>query len=295
MKNFFLVLFTSTFMNLVYAQELSFSELGSYPAQCRMFSDQNGNGLVYASATGGTPDYTCHWENLETGETAGTCTWGGLNPGNYRITITDDAGDVIIETLTLDSLNPVASFDVISDDLILVPEGYVGFAPITVQFNNTSENFYDPLDPLSDTSFFWNFRYPTDSWTFTNSNDPITNTYTYGGEFDVCLVTYNPNNCADTACVSIGLFGTMAGIKDSEYTSKFKLIPHSNANQISIVNSGINEPFALAIYNTSGQLIIQKNINEPVITLPFNHPKGIYFYELTDSKSERMTTGKFNY
>jgi len=48
-----------------------------------LFDFQSGNGVVFAAATGGVPDYTYLWTNLETGDTEDNTTWGGLNPGNY--------------------------------------------------------------------------------------------------------------------------------------------------------------------------------------------------------------------
>lgn len=65
--------------------EMIFSELGKTPAMCRLYGYQSGNGVVFAAVTGGTPDYTYLWENLETGATTASSTWGGLNPETTKL------------------------------------------------------------------------------------------------------------------------------------------------------------------------------------------------------------------
>jgi hypothetical protein len=49
---------------ITYPDSLYFVELGTEPAYCRLFSYQSGNGVVYAAAAGGNPDYTYLWTNL---------------------------------------------------------------------------------------------------------------------------------------------------------------------------------------------------------------------------------------
>ena len=64
---------------IVEPDPLVFSEFGFDPAYCRLYGYQNGNGVAFGAATGGTPDYDYLWTNLDNGATSINSTWGGLN------------------------------------------------------------------------------------------------------------------------------------------------------------------------------------------------------------------------
>lgn len=180
-------------------EELVFSELGSESAWCRLFGYQNGNGVVFASASGGVADYHYDWINLETGDTTDNSTWGGLNPGLYEITITDNNGCQLVETIELDSLNPVADFVIVSDQL---DENCEGTEVVIANFINQSINFTNPYDP--DTTFLWNLNYPHANWIISHDiNDQIDTGYVGEAVYKVCLVALNQNGCADTLCKEI--------------------------------------------------------------------------------------------
>ncbi|MGB1104200.1 MAG: PKD domain-containing protein [Crocinitomicaceae bacterium] len=186
---------------------LYFSEFGSEPAYCRLFGYQSGNGVVYAGATGGTPTYEYRWENQETGDAYPNTTWGGLNPGTYVCYVTDDNGCTLERTIELDSLNPIADFNVISDEL---NEDLMGTGPVTAVSENQSLYFANPFNPEADTTFFWNLD-------TLNADDQITHDYffmpdtvynTKGQTYEVvvCLTAYNKNGCSDTECKIITIF-----------------------------------------------------------------------------------------
>lgn len=183
---------------------IDFSEFGFDPAYCRLYDYQNGNGQVYAAAIGGVPDYDYLWTNLATGETVPNSTWGGLNPGDYEITVTDDVGCVMKRTITVDSLNPIADFTVSSDQL---NADLNGTETVFATFTNTSINFANPLNPLADTTFFWNFNYDNTGWILSESFEETFDTL-YNGEevYTVCLVAMNKNGCTDTTCKDITVF-----------------------------------------------------------------------------------------
>lgn len=183
--------------------ELVFEEFGSDPAYCRLFSFQSGNGVVFASASGGTPDYTYEWENQTTGATTNNTTWGGLNPATYCMTVTDDLGCTLVQCLELDSVSPIAEFTVLSAELDANCEGT---APVTVQFTNQSQYFANPNNPNADTTFFWNLdhqTYPTNWWISHDVNETADTVYTGEKIFEVCLVAINKNGCTDTTCKDI--------------------------------------------------------------------------------------------
>lgn len=183
--------------------ELIFAEFGSDPAYCRQFNYQNGNGVVFAAATGGTPHYDYQWTHLETGTTTDNSTWGGLNPGTYEIVVTDQNGCILTDIIQLDSLNPVADFDITIDQ---IPTDCDAIVPVDVTFTNTSYNFADPNDPDNDTTFFNNFGDPTsdENWAITHEF-PATYeaTYTESGAHEVCLAVINKNGCVDTTCKTL--------------------------------------------------------------------------------------------
>ncbi|MCB9222641.1 MAG: gliding motility-associated C-terminal domain-containing protein [Crocinitomicaceae bacterium] len=181
--------------------ELKFAQLGTEPAYCRLYSYQNGNGQVYASATGGTPDYTYQWMDMTTGNVSSNTTWGGRNPGLYQITMTDALGCTLVQTIQLDSVNPVAAFTPTSADFTSPLEGT---SPVHVEFTNQSQYFANPLNPAADTTFYWNLDTSNTGWFVTHDYyTPIDTTYTGEYIYDVCLVAINKNGCTDTACAQI--------------------------------------------------------------------------------------------
>ena len=178
--------------------ELVFSEFGKDPAYCRLFGYQSGNGVVFAAAIGGTPDYDYLWENLDNGETSVNSTWGGLNPGNYRMTVTDANGCQLIQTVLLDSLNPISQFTVTIDQLKTDCDAVV---PVDINFTNQSLNYANPNDPFADTTFLWNFNYDINPWVISHDiNESYDITFTQSGTYDICLIALNKNGCKDTSC-----------------------------------------------------------------------------------------------
>lgn len=181
--------------------EIVLSEFGMEPAYCRLHEYQSGNGVVYAAATAGTPDYDYLWTNLETGETFNNTTWGGRNPGQYQIRVTDNNGCELIKIMQLDSVNPIAAFTVLSDQLNTDLEGT---ELVVAQFVNESEYFANPFNPTSDTTFFWNLDHPSADWIISHDYGELIDA-SYVGEaiYEVCLVAINKNGCTDTTCKEI--------------------------------------------------------------------------------------------
>ncbi|MFT5822944.1 MAG: gliding motility-associated-like protein [Crocinitomix sp.] len=214
--------------------EMILAEFGFEHAYCRLHEYQNGNGVVFGAAAGGTPDYSYIWTNLDNGDVSINSTWGGLNPGNYELTATDANGCVLTQALFLDSLNPIASFTVNSDQL---NEDCQGTATVEVEFINTSINFANPNNPGADTTFFWNLDNPIADWQVSHDISEIFDTvYTPRGAtyyVNVCLVVLNKNGCTDTACKVITIYEPIVfdpvnifspngdGIND-EFTFEFK-------------------------------------------------------------------------
>ncbi|MBL7898418.1 MAG: gliding motility-associated C-terminal domain-containing protein, partial [Crocinitomicaceae bacterium] len=109
-------------------------------------------------------------------------------------------GCTLVQTIELDSVNPIAAFDVISAEL----DGNLeGTAVVCASFDNNSEYFANPNDPNADTTFFWHLGYD-EPWQISHDVNEVFDTCYYEeGIFEVCLVALNKNGCSDTACVEI--------------------------------------------------------------------------------------------
>src|SRR5690606_22386008 len=116
-------------------------QFGSDPAYCRLLPSQSGNGSVYASAAGGVGNPTYLWTDLQTGATEVNTTFSPLDPGLYEIVVTDGNGCQLIDTIAVDSLNPLADFEMTSPQFT---SNYEGTAPVTVAFTNNSQYFANP-------------------------------------------------------------------------------------------------------------------------------------------------------
>lgn len=218
---------------ITYPAELAFTEIGYHPAHCRVYSYQSGNGVVYAAANGGTPGYSYLWTNNTTGQTSTNTTWGGLNPASYTMTVTDAVGCVLTQTVQLDSVSPIADFDVASDEF-LTPGLYEGTAVVCVEFTNQSQYFANEFDPSADTTFFWNLNSPTSQWQLSQDVNQVFDTcYTSEGVYTVCLVALNKNGCTDTACVDLIIHDPL------EFTP---------VNVFSPDGDGVNDVFSFAFW-----------------------------------------------
>ena len=83
-------------------QALSWSDFGSDPDSC------NGNpwGVVWMSATGGTPDYDYLWTDLQNSMNVSmNTTWGGLAAGCYEGKVVDANGCELIDTICIGCLS----------------------------------------------------------------------------------------------------------------------------------------------------------------------------------------------
>ena len=274
---------------------LSLTEFGFDHAYCRLFGYQTGNGVVYAAASGGVPDYTYLWTNLSTGEEYPNSTWGGLSPAHYEITVTDSEGNVLKDTIFLDSLNPVADFAVSGAGVSELDWGYIGTAPVEIQYENTSLYYANPMNPLSDTTFYFRPHGVSD-WNIYHDYgffEPYT--FEYGGTYTAWLCAINKNGCADTIHKTIGLFGP-AGLEDDSTGKYFSISSHSINQTIEIEQLGFDQGLDLNIYTLGGQKVLNVLVANHKETIPFDQSKGIYVYELRDHTTGVVVeSGKINF
>ncbi|MBL7898638.1 MAG: hypothetical protein JNJ99_08895 [Crocinitomicaceae bacterium] len=259
--------FQISIQNFAQCESLQFAELGYEPAYCRIASYQSGNGVVYAAATGGTPDYTYQWTNIYTGEIHPGTTIGGLNPGEYHIKITDDAGCVITATVKVDSVLPYADFTVTGIEPNEESSG------AKVEFLNTSDDLLNTAFPgLLDTdpNYFWSTNeFLTDTALY--FNDPFFAEINSPGIFNVCLITENYNGCRDTVCKSIEI---SPAVFESEF---FDVYYSSVTGEISIENNS-NEDAILSLNSTGGTTLYQFPLATG--TNNFQIASGLYIYEI---------------
>lgn len=203
-----------TTITIVYPPQMILTQFGQTPAQCREFHYQNGNGVVFVAAgysDGSAGNFVYTWTNMTTGATSNNSTWGGLNPADYHISIQDSYGCFLVDTVTLDSLNPIADFDVTSAEF-LTAGVYQGTAIVNVLFTNTSQNYDDPLDPNDVPNFFWTMDAGNGLPWYHTSNflETQDTAYADSGHYNVCLTVINKNNCKDTTCKEMIIFDPLA-------------------------------------------------------------------------------------
>ncbi|MEO9531772.1 MAG: PKD domain-containing protein [Crocinitomicaceae bacterium] len=257
---------------------LQFTELGSEPAYCRQYGYQSGNGVVFAAANGGTPDYTYEWFNVYTLQSTNNTTWGGRNPSLYKMTVTDANGCILEGFVTLDSLNPIAAFDATSPQF-LTPGVCEGTAQVDVHFVNQSENFANPNNPQADTTFFWHFGLPNDTWLLSESYfEEFDRSYLDSGTYSICLVALNKNGCSDTACKEILVFDKPELILPNVFTPGEGDAVNS---EFFFPNTAINELEAVVV-NRWGRTVFEfTDINQAwdgKDKSGSDCPAGVYFY-----------------
>jgi len=181
------------------------------PTMCRTAGFQSGNGLVAAQThpdSSGTGSTTYNWLHLGSGLSANTSTFVVRSPGQLQLTITDVNGCTYVDTVQVDSINPIADFEITSSQFY-TPDIYEGTEEVKIKITNLSENFAQANNPNSDTIFQWNLytnQQPTSeqNWFFTYDLDEKVDT-AYTGEqvFEVCLIAKNFNDCKDTTCKDV--------------------------------------------------------------------------------------------
>lgn len=172
----------------IYIQTIS-----SLPSYCRGNGIYPGSGTVSGTAAGGTGPASYSWTG--NGESAITNTWGNRTPGWYYLVATDQNNCVAMDSIYVDSLNPVASF---------TANPMNGTVPVTITITDSSEN------RVTNT---WSYVGP-DGSSFSESfiigyniyQSQFDTTFTMDGDYAICLVVANDYECYDTMCVTPQLY-----------------------------------------------------------------------------------------
>lgn len=255
---------------------MHFQELGTSPAYCRTTSYQSGNGVVYASAVGTGP-CTHHWTNLATGQTTNNTTWGGLNPGLYKIIATDSIGCTISEIVKLDSINPHANFELESIDIDTTLFAYYSAEIVLTNTSNDLLNLAWP-EPFPEPYYFWKTETDT-NWTAKHFWETYSTTIDSLGFYEICLVAVNKNFCTDTLCKSITISPPV--FEEDSVNVYYSSVTGEVSIELLLSDELI---FNLVEINggTSFQYLLQPGINT------FQLDAGIYAYEIINSQSNQL-------
>jgi hypothetical protein len=179
-------------------------------AICRTNADQFGYGKIHgeivrlAPQVGGPfkplDNNAIYWTSVADGShppNPEATTWGQLNPGQYIYEATDEYGCVVSETVTVDSLNPIAQFTATSPQFT---SDYVGTAVVSVEFVNQSQNYnftnHPDNAPNSNASNTFTWSFGLDSTALDTTGDhsrTYSMDYLKEGLYTVCLIRHNEN------------------------------------------------------------------------------------------------------
>ena len=290
----FAILFFSLLFNSLYSSAQTFSySIDIQPSFCRTASFQNGNGSLSAVVTGST-NYATNWYTGAGNPIASTTTIGGLNPGLYVLEVVDSTGgNYVVDSVYLDSINPIADFTVVSSELIdLGNDEYKGYNSANVTFGNNSSGYAQPSNPNSSIVFQWNFDNNNGGgWFFSFDTNSVNNTYGVG-IYEVALLAKNFNDCRDTAFAKISVFATSADI-ESFGTDGFMVIPNFNSKYIDVIQeASVNS--TVKIFNMQGQLISSNELIDTQNLIHFDQPKGTYIYQIVKN-SDVIYSNKFQF
>ncbi|MFK8039327.1 MAG: T9SS type A sorting domain-containing protein [Crocinitomicaceae bacterium] len=282
-------------VSFVQAQSLSATITVVSKTYCRVHGFQSGNGMLSASISGGSGNHYLNWTGpAGSSNLPNTPNIIARMPGFYTLEVIDTiTPDYFIDSVYVDSINPVPDFTVVSPDLIgLGNDEYLGYNTANVSFDNNSQGFVQPSNPNSDTLFQWNFDTNTPGgWFFTFDTSSVNNTYGVG-VYEVALIARNYNDCSDTAFATISIYATSASISEVG-ADKYMVIPNNNSKYIDVIQ-GVNSNVTLKVFNIQGQLIIENELNNLQNLIPFDYPVGVYVYQIS-KHSKVIFSDKFQF
>jgi hypothetical protein len=284
---FFLVLALTLpgFVSFSQCETLQFSEVGSVPAHCRTSSYQSGHGILYGAATGGTPDYTYTWTNGETGQVVSNTTLQTHNAGEYYFKVVDDIGCVIDTVIKLDSVSPIADFNILSveqflnDNGLSVVEVEMAVTSLHWDFEYVDPSWFLAADTLNQVSV------DGSSWEVISSEISTAIPFTDPGSHEICLSTANQAGCSDTICKSLTIGEWVDG-------SALLNITTSSLTGDFFIELLLDYPVILDVYDLSGTPVS----NQTVIPGPnvFGFTTGQYIYDVLDPLTNQvLASGTF--
>lgn len=238
----------SRIVSIAEPNPLEASVLGSH-----LDCDQGPEGTLEVSASGGVGPYTFTLNDAEVGSTI-----TGLAPGQYEVLVSDAqectqtvSGEVTGNT----GVN--ASFETESGIV------YLENGEVTVEFTNTSENA---------DNFVWEFGMDGET---TNSENG-TFTFTSPGFYLITLYASN-SDCDDNSQYMLVVEGSSAV---NEAMDELDFNAQLTGGQLKITFDNYTSPLDFQVRNTSGQLILEDQIEGVNYQGSLNISPGIYFLRI---------------
>lgn len=214
------------------------------------------DGVAVASGTNGTPPYVFYWSNSMTGATI-----NNLCPGTYYVTMTDGAGCIDYDTVTISQPPPLQINQTVTNPSCSTCTD--GFASLAV--TGGSGNY----------SYVWCTAATT---SFTN----------IGVGCCGFAVTDNSSGCVqmDSVCASFTV-----GEKELNYNENIQIFPNPTSNEINIAFPDTEVLGNITLFSTYGQILITEKISNTKNTIDISFlPKGFYFLQI--SVNEKIFTRK---
>jgi hypothetical protein len=213
------------------------------------------NGSATANVSGGTPPYTYSWSNgLGTSATA-----SNVAAGSYVITVTDNGGCIIYDTVTVTQPSAVtmSSNTIVAQSTPGTPDGSItviaagGTGPYTYQLGSTGT--------------------PQAGNTFSNL---AAGTYT--------VIIYDANQCSGNSGSLI--VPNYTGIRDIAADKLVQVSPNPTNGMVTIKVENLSAGSQLRMVTVTGQEVYNTRINNSVITYDMsNLSKGVYFIQVINN------------
>lgn len=274
--------------------QITIDQIGGFDADCRTSSSQSGYGVVYCMASSTNGPVTYSWTKVPSSTIISTLTTvGNLSGGTYEVVI-DDGITSVTGTVVLDSLIPVAIFNMTGNISEFSPNLYTGNAPVTVECVNVSpSNYNTTYNPYYDTSFTWKLGtyQPWNEYHFYTEAMDTTLTFSFDGPQGIALAVHNSNGCVDTLWKIIYVSGPL----ETEAYRIEKINVFVNGDNLFIHTPEFIEPYDFQLFDLNGRLVLQRKITEDIIVIPENYLDGIYVYTCFLSSGEQLKTGKIKF
>lgn len=264
------------------------------------------DGTASVVVNGGTAPYTYSWSpgSMTTSSVSGLCA------GTYTITVTDNTGGTVVNSVTIAEPPAITSsenIDVCSGESHTYPDGTTS-SNITANESHTSTltaangcdstvvtninvlALPDNTITTSGLTLFSNQQIATYQWLdCNNGNAPISGetgqsfTATTNGSYAV-EVTYN--GCTVTSsCTEVN----QVGIIENSFEASLSVFPNPTDGQLSIVLGKPYENLQLELTDLSGKNIWNQSFTQnSVIDLEINEPAGAYILILTSGSERAM-------
>lgn len=193
------------------------------------------NGSLSAQASGGKPGYNYLWTGSNIDQSGAQVL--DLCAGNYELTLVDDNGCVLNETVIISQPQPVISnFSTVENEWTILDP--------TVEFINTSDNVTDFEGIFGDG----------------NTSSLINPTHIYSeeeNEYIVTLIALNQNGCADTVSSRIRIKNEILYYIPNTFTPDGNV--HNETFQVVFFSGFEPTDYDFLIFNRRGEIVFESS------------------------------------